>query len=94
MIFYREVQYLMQTFSCQHRKQHISKRNYKISLLQEIHISKLELQRRPLKFVISFSKVYFWDLGLKFGSFLLGSCNPNVSLTDEFSVYIFPTMKS
>ncbi len=54
----------MQPFSCQHRDQHISKRNYEISVVQEIHISRLELQRGSLEFVISFSKVYIWDRGL------------------------------
>ncbi len=56
----------MQPFSCQHREQHISKCNYEISEVQEIHISRLELQRWSLEFVISFSKVYIcdWDVGL------------------------------
>ncbi len=69
MLFWREVQYLhMQPYSCQHREQHISKRNYEISVvkLQEIHISRLELQRWPYEFVIFYSKVYIWDLGLRF----------------------------
>jgi hypothetical protein len=35
--------------------------DYEITLLQEIHISRLELQRWPLEFVISFAKVYIWD---------------------------------
>jgi hypothetical protein len=47
----------------------------------------------PLGF-FSFSKVYIWDFGMRFAQFLLGSCNPNLNQTDEFSVYIFPTMKS
>jgi hypothetical protein len=47
----------MQSFSCQHREQHISKRNYEITLVQEIHISRLQLQRWPLEFVIPFLKV-------------------------------------
>jgi hypothetical protein len=33
MIFWREVQYKMQPFSSQHREQHISKRNYEISVV-------------------------------------------------------------
>ncbi len=56
----------MQPVSCmQHREQHISRWNYEISVVQEIHISRLELQRWSLKFVISFSKVLYifgiWD---------------------------------
>ncbi len=35
----------MQPFSCQLREQHISKRSYEISVVQEIHIFRLELQR-------------------------------------------------
>jgi hypothetical protein len=57
--------YQMQAFNCQHRKRDISKRNYKITVVQEIHISRLELQRWSLEFVISFSKVEtvfgIWD---------------------------------
>jgi hypothetical protein len=34
---------------------------------QEIHISRLELQRWPLEFVISFFKEHTWDLELRFG---------------------------
>ncbi len=45
-------------------EQHISKRNYEITVVQEIHISGLELQRCPLEYVISFPKVYIWDWGL------------------------------
>ncbi len=33
MIFWREVQYLMQLFSCQHREQNIFKRNYEITVV-------------------------------------------------------------
>jgi hypothetical protein len=35
--------------------------NHEISMIQEIHISELELQRWSLEFVISFSKVNIWD---------------------------------
>jgi hypothetical protein len=38
-----------------------------IIVVQEVHISRLELQRWSLEFDISFSYVYIWDLGLKFG---------------------------
>jgi hypothetical protein len=65
MIFCREGQYQMQPFICQHREQNISKQNYEITEVQEIHIFRLELQRWPLEFVISFFKVYIWDLGLR-----------------------------
>jgi hypothetical protein len=41
------------------REHHISKRNYEISVVQKIHISKLEIKRWSLEFVIFFSKVYF-----------------------------------
>jgi hypothetical protein len=33
MIFQREVQYLMQPFSCQHGEQYISKKNYEITIV-------------------------------------------------------------
>ncbi len=64
MIFWREVQYLIQPFSSQHREQHISKWNYAISVVQETHIFTLELKRWSLELNISFSKVYIWDLSL------------------------------
>jgi hypothetical protein len=54
-MFCLELGYLV---SCQHRKQLISKRNDEITVIQEIHISRLELQRWPLEIDISFSKVY------------------------------------
>jgi hypothetical protein len=37
------------------------------NLVEEIYISGLELQR--FEFVISFSKIYIWDLGVRFGFF-------------------------
>jgi len=51
--------------ACQHRQQHISKRNYEISVVQEVHMSRLELQRWPL-LLIPFLKHLFriWDWGL------------------------------
>ncbi len=55
----------MQPFSFQHKENHISKRNYEISLVQAVHISWLELQRWSFEFVIFFSKVYIWDLGIQ-----------------------------
>jgi hypothetical protein len=48
-----------------HCEQHISKQDYVI-VVEVIHISSLETQRWPIEFVISFSKVYFWDLALRF----------------------------
>ncbi len=60
------------------------KRNYEITVVQEIHISRLELQRWSLEFVFSF-------LGfgiLRFDCFCLGSCNPNLNLDRcIFSIY-------
>jgi hypothetical protein len=48
-VFYSVEKYIdvlwMQPFSCQHREQHISKRNYEIAEVEEIHISGLELLR-------------------------------------------------
>ena len=91
MIFWREVDAAIQF---QHKEQHISKWNYEIIVLQEIHISRIELQSWSLELVITFLKYIFWNLGLRFSSFLLGSCNANLINTDEFSVCIFPTMES
>ncbi len=54
-------------YSCHYREQHISTLNYEITVVQGIHISRLELQGWSLEMVISLSKVYFWDLGLRFG---------------------------
>jgi hypothetical protein len=56
----------MQPFSSQPREQHFSKRNHEISVLQ-IYISRLELQRCSLEYVISFSKVYVRNFVLGFG---------------------------
>jgi hypothetical protein len=42
----------------------------------------------PFKFVLSFSRINIWDLGMRLGKFLLGSCNPNKVYSDEF-----PTVK-
>ncbi len=59
-IWYPVAQYKMQPFS---REQPISKGNYEFAVVKEIHISRLELQRWSLEFVISLSKVYIWDCG-------------------------------
>jgi hypothetical protein len=45
--------------------------NYKISLVQETHISRLEVQRWFLEFVISFFKVYIWDWGKRLANSFL-----------------------
>ncbi len=47
----------------QHREQHIAKRNYEITVVQEIHICGLDVQRLSLEYVIFFSK-YILYLGL------------------------------
>jgi hypothetical protein len=73
----------------QQREQHISEQDKEISVVEEIHISRLESQRWSLEFVISFSKVYIWDLTLRFGYFFLESCNSNLNWKDEFSVIYF-----
>jgi hypothetical protein len=39
--------------------------------MQEIDISGVELQKWSLEFVISFSEIYFLDLGVRFGEFFL-----------------------
>ncbi len=64
----------MQPFSCQHREQHISKQNYKLSQYRRIIFPDQNHKDGPLVllYYILF-KVYIWDLAL--------------SLT--FSVYIF-----
>jgi len=56
----------MQSFGCQQREQHVFKWNYEITVVQEIHISRLELQILTLEFVIHFLKNIFgiWDRGL------------------------------
>jgi hypothetical protein len=58
--------------------------------MEEMYNSRLELQMLSLEFIISFSKLTFiWDLGVRFGSFILGSCNTNLVQDDEFLGYIF-----
>ncbi len=94
MIFCREVQNLVLSFSFHHWKQHISKRNYEIAAVQENHISRLKhLQRWSLEFLFPFLE-YYICLGGQFGRFFLGSCHSNRNKTDECSVYIFPRIKS
>ncbi len=73
----------------EHSEQHISKWNYEISVAQEIHISRLDLQIRSVEFVISLCKVYIRDLALRFGYFLLGSCNSNLNYRQLNFQYIF-----
>jgi hypothetical protein len=57
----------MQPLCCQHTEQHICKYNYEIYVVHEIHISRLELQKWSLEFVISFSTIHIWVMGLRFG---------------------------
>ncbi len=61
MIFCREVQFIMmQPFSHQHREQYISKQNYDITAVQEIHISRFELYKDgPLNLLFLFQKYIF-----------------------------------
>jgi hypothetical protein len=66
-----------------YREQHIYKNNCEITLQYSsiISISRLELKihRWSLEFVISFPKIKKEiDLGMSFGKFLMGSCNPNL----------------
>jgi hypothetical protein len=53
----------MQPFSCHLLEQHISKRNYESTAVQEIHISELEPQKGPLKLIFPFLSIY---LGLRY----------------------------
>jgi hypothetical protein len=52
------IEYKMQPFSFQHREQHISQQDYEISVVEEIHISRLEPQSKdgPLNFLYPFLK--------------------------------------
>jgi hypothetical protein len=53
----------MQPFRCHLLEQHISKRNYESTVVQEIHISELEPQKGPLKLIFPFLSIY---LGLRY----------------------------
>jgi hypothetical protein len=66
MIFCREVP-VCSVLDAAYREQHISKWNYEITVLQEINISSLELQRWPLEFFyfISFQVFGIWDRGFE-----------------------------
>jgi hypothetical protein len=59
--------FCLEPFSCQHKEQHSPEQDNEISVVEEIHISRLEPQRWSIEIVISFSKVYIWDLALRFG---------------------------
>ncbi len=53
-----------QPFRCQHRDLgNLSKGNYEITEVHEMHVSILQLPKKFLESVISFSMVYIWDLG-------------------------------
>ncbi len=41
-----------------------------------------------------FFELHMWNLELRYGQFLLESCNPNLNQTGPFSGYIFPTVNS
>jgi hypothetical protein len=41
-------------------------RKYSNNIIEEIYISRLELQRLPFEFLISFLIIYILDLGLRF----------------------------
>ncbi len=61
--------------------------------MEKIYISRFDLQRWSLEDDISFCKIYIWDLGVRFRLFLLGLCNPNLVLSDEFAGCIFKLWK-
>jgi hypothetical protein len=65
MVFCREVYTTTdgESFSYQHREQHISKKINALSVGQEIQVSRLTLKKWSLEFVISFSKDIFgiWE---------------------------------
>jgi hypothetical protein len=50
--------------------------------------------RRLAGNVFLFFEVHMWDFELRYGYFLLESFDPNLNETDEFSGYIFPSVKS
>jgi hypothetical protein len=65
MIFWREGQYNRCNHSAVSKGNNIFQKNYKILVVQEIHISRLELKRWSLEYVFFFSIEYsIWDLGL------------------------------
>jgi hypothetical protein len=50
----------MLPFSCQHREQHIYKRNYEITVVREIHVLRLELYNDgPLNFLFPLQTFLF-----------------------------------
>ncbi len=73
-------------------------RNYEITicnLLEEIYNSGLELQVWSLEFIISFSKLYiFFGFGSEIWIIHFGIMQSNLVQSDEFSGYMFRTVKS
>ncbi len=67
-------------------EQHISKRNYEITVVQRFIFPDKNYKDGPLEFVASFSKVYLWDWGLanSFWEHLI-----QISIRQIFSIY-FP----
>ncbi len=94
MIFWREVQYTIDAaIRLLAQEQHISKRNYEISVAQEIHISRLELQMRSLELFISFLKYIFgiwnWGLANSFRDYVI-----QIPIIQVILVYKYEQLKS
>ncbi len=92
MISSREVQYGTRwSYSAVSIENNMELWNNSSNLIKKIYISRLELQRWPLEFVISFFKVYIWDLGLRFAKFfgIMFISRLDTQWTDEISGYIF-----
>ncbi len=56
--------------------------------MEEIYILVLEQQRWSLEFATPFSKIYIWDLGLRFANSMRSCDNPNLVQSVELSGYI------
>jgi hypothetical protein len=77
----------MQPFSCQHREQHISKRNNEITVVQEMIYK--DGRHLELVFFPILKYIYIWDLGLRFGKFLLNHAIYVISMKQMNFHYIF-----
>jgi hypothetical protein len=63
--------------------------------MEKIDISGFDLQRWPLHMIISFCKMYIWDLGLRFGLILSDHAIQTLFRVMNLKVVrIFPTVKS
>jgi hypothetical protein len=63
--------------------------NYSNNLIEKISLSWLQLQRWSLECVISFSEIFVWELKLRLGQFIMGSCIPNpIRVTKFQDIYI------